>query len=76
VSRPKCREEATLVRPVGAASGACGREPVRRGQLDFGSLGGADGWADLPVATLSSGWNRRLWQAFDAEANASDDTSR
>ena len=72
------------------------------GHVDFGGLGVVDRWADLAVATLSSGWNylgrlwdaeffatygvepdavridyyRRLWQAEDAEANASDGTSR
>ncbi len=59
-----------------------------RGHVDFGSLGVADRWADLAVATLSLGWNypgrvvepdpvridyyRRLWQASD---NNPDETS-
>ena len=35
------------------------------GHVDFGSLGVADRWADLAVATLSLGWNYpgRAWDA-------------
>ena len=35
------------------------------GHVDFGSLGAADRWADLAIATLSLGWNypSRAWDA-------------
>jgi kanamycin kinase len=49
------------------------------GHVDFGSLGVADRWADLAVATLSLGWNYpgRVWDAeFFAAYGVEPDSAR
>jgi kanamycin kinase len=49
------------------------------GQVEFGSLGVADRWADLAVATLSLGWNYpgRVWDAeFFAAYGVEPDSAR